>query len=138
MKRKTHRVRHVRPITPAEKARWNRAADAMLKHCEDAWSLATGFDTAVVDTVAEGLAHLLNAAYDCRAIALDFRDFESRNSFIDGSIAEWFRVRGFAEWFCLAAASGFRTSRPRILAPRIVTVKRRGKNVREIKELKFA
>ena len=119
----TARIRKVRPITPAEKARWNKAADAMLKHCEDAWSLAHGgFDTAVADTVAEGLAHLLNAAYDCRAIALDFQDFESRNSFIDGSIAEWFRVRGFAEWFCLAAASGFRTSRPRVLAPRIVTV----------------
>lgn len=118
-----HRVR--RPITTAEKARWNKAADAMLKHCEEVWDLASGFDTAVGDTVAEGLAHLLNAAYDCRAIALDFRDFESRNSFIDGSIAEWFRVRGFAEWFCLAAASGFRTSRPRILAPRIVTVIKR-------------
>ena len=120
-----HRVRVRRPITTAEKARWNKAADAMLKHCEEVWDLASGFDTAVGDTVAEGLAHLLNAAYDCRAIALDFRDFESRNSFIDGSIAEWFRVRGFAEWFCLAAASGFRTSRPRILAPRIVTVIKR-------------
>jgi hypothetical protein len=123
--KRKHRVRNFRPITSAEKARWDRAADSMLKHCEDAWSIASGFDTAVHDTVAEGLAHLLNAAYDCRAIAMDFRDFESRNSFIDGSIAEWFRVRGFAEWFCLAAASGFRTSRPRVLAPRVVRVIKR-------------
>lgn len=123
--RSNYRVRRVRPLTSAEKARWDRAADAMLKHCEEVWAISGGFDTAVGDTVAEGLAHLLNAAYDCRAIAMDFRDFESRNSFIDGSIAEWFRVRGFAEWFCLAAASGFRTSRPRVLAPRVVTVIKR-------------
>jgi hypothetical protein len=121
-KRKTRRVRAIRAMSTAEKARWNKAADAMLKQIDEAWAIADGFDTAVRDTVAEGLAHLLNAAYDCRAIALDFKDFESRNSFIDGSIAEWFRVRGFAEWFCLAAASGFRTSRPRVLVPRIVTV----------------
>lgn len=114
--------RHVRKITAAEKKRWDNAADLLLQQCAEIFEQSSHFDTAVRDTVAEGLAYLVHSAFDCREIALDMRDYESINSFIDNSTAEWFRERGFAEWFCCAAASLFRTSRPRTLAERKIAL----------------
>ncbi len=105
-------------MTAAEKKRWNNAAENMLSHCRDIWEESSGFDTAVRDSVASGLAYLVHAAFDCRSIALDFQDFESGNAFIDNSTAEWFRERGFVEWFAAGAASLFNTTPPRRLADR--------------------
>jgi hypothetical protein len=112
---KTKIVRRRRKF--AEKKRWNQAAESILSHCKEVFDLAYNFDTAVRDTVSEGLAFLVWSAFDCRAIALDFKDYESRNAFIDNSTAEWFRQRGFVEWFVAGAAALFHTTPPRRLAP---------------------
>jgi hypothetical protein len=120
-----------RPLSAAEKKRWNDAADKMLTYCRDAWELSSGFDTAVRDSVATGIAYLVHAAFDCRSIALDFKDFESWISFIDNSTAEWFRERGFVEWFSAGAASLFSTQPPRRLAERpIVSISRKSGKVK--------
>jgi len=117
-KRRSLRRIHVRTLSTAEKKRWNNAADKMLSHCREVYELSSGFDTTVRDSVASGLAYLVHAAFDCRSIALDFKDFESSNAFIDNSTAEWFRERGYVEWFSAGAASLFNTTPPRRLADR--------------------
>jgi hypothetical protein len=127
-KRKTHRGNaFVRTMSTAEKKRWNDAAEKLLNHCREVYELSSGFDTAVRDSVASGLAYLVHAAFDCRSIALDFKDFESGNAFIDNSTAEWFRERGYVEWFSAGAASLFNTTPPRTLADcnPFVVIKRR-------------
>ncbi len=118
MKKPKHRRRTFkrRPLSTAEKKRWDGAADKMLEHCSEVYHLAGGFDTAVRDSVASGLAYLVHAAFDCRSIAQDFKDYESQNAFIDNSTAEWFRQRGYVEWFSAGAASLFNTTPPRRLA----------------------
>ena len=114
-KRTRRTSKYVRKLTEAKKKRWNEAADKMLTYCREVFELSNGFDTAVRDSVSSGLAYLVHAAFDCRAIALDFKDFESSNVFIDNSTAEWFRERGYVEWFAAGAASLFNTTPRRIL-----------------------
>lgn len=87
-KRKGYRRR----ISVGEKKRWNYAAELLLADCEHVLHVAQGFDTAVRDSIASGLAYLVHAAFDCRCIALGFKNFESMNAFIDNSTAEWFRT----------------------------------------------
>lgn len=82
-------------------------------------ALASGLDTAVRDSVAEGLSHVVFAAYDSRAIAKQLQGDEC-NSFRAGAAAEWFRKHGFVEWFCQAAACGFRADPPRLLQHMVV------------------
>lgn len=101
-----------------------RYAAATLQMCSDAWERAEGLDTAVRDTVADGLAYLVESAYDSIAFS---RDLGAKNdggaalhAFISGGVSQWFRDRGFAEWYCIGAGSLFRTQRPRILADRSV------------------
>ena len=115
VKRKRRRVTH-RALTASQRLFWNRQADALLAHAESIWSQSDGFDTAVRDSIAEGLAYIVSAAFDCRANAMDFADTDSWMAFIDSSTAHWFRTRGFVEWFCGAAASLFRTTPPRHLS----------------------
>lgn len=68
-----------------------------------------GLDTAVRDNVAEGLATIVRAGHDCAAGNIAFATTDQWMNFIDNATADWFRARGFAEWFCLAAANGFRS-----------------------------
>jgi hypothetical protein len=126
----THKRKRVVPfkhrkLSEAEKNRWNSAAQKLLDHCDEIFRLSRGFDTAVSDSVANGLAPLVHAAFDCRAIALDFKDLESSSSFITNSTAEWFRSRGFVEWFAAGAAMLFNTTPPRRFEVRTVVVKRK-------------
>ena len=119
-------------MSAAEKKRWNDAAQKLLTHCREVYELSAGFDTAVRDSVASGLAYLVHAAFDCRAIAHEFEDLESWSAFIDNSTAEWFRERGYVEWFAAGAASLFNTTPPRQLADRnpfVVVKKRRRRRV---------
>lgn len=88
----------------------------ILADCARIWRAANGLDTAVRDDVAQGLTHLVRSAYDSLASNMNIKDTTAWTAFIDNSTAEWFRQRGFAEWFCAGAATGFRTSRPRTLA----------------------
>ena len=90
-------------------------AHQYLEHAEAIWTAADGLDTAVRDSVAEGLARIVRAAYDCQALDAGLQGIPFL-TFIDQSTADWFRRREFSEWFCIAAASGFNTSRPRELA----------------------
>lgn len=82
-----------------------------LEQAAEIWGRADGLDTAVRDEVAEGVARIVRAGNDCIASNLDLTT-DQWMSFIDNATADWFRVRGFAEWFCIAAANGFNTSRP--------------------------
>lgn len=123
-KRVRRRKGYRRTLSAGEKKRWNNAADKMLTYCREVYELSSGFDTAVRDSVASGLAYLIHAAFDCRSIALDFQDYESMNAFIDNSTAEWFRERGYVEWFCAGSAALFNTTPPRLLADMIVKVRR--------------
>ena len=88
------------------------AGYALLDHAGKIYERAKGFDTAVRDSVSVGLAAVVTAAYDSLAIAQAVpNDF--RESFVATSTAEWFREKGFTEWFCIGASSEFRTSLPR-------------------------
>lgn len=114
-KRKTHRViQHKR--TSAQRRRWNAEADELLQHAQEIFDMSSNWDTAVRDSVSEGLSFIVNAAYDCRACGMDFANTQEWMTFIESATAQWFRDRGFVEWFCAAAASGFRTTPPRHLA----------------------
>ena len=108
----------MRPVIH-RKPRFNKALDRagrkLLDMAAEIWKDAAGFDTAVRDQIAEGLAYIVHAGYDSIALNLNLAS-EAWMAYIDNATAEWFRNRGFAEWFCLAAANGFRNSRPRILS----------------------
>lgn len=110
--------RRYRAITH-RKPRFNHALDKrgkrLLQMAEELWKQADGLDTAVRDNIAEGLGRIVMAGYDCLASNLSL-DTDEWMSFIDNSTADWFRNRGFAEWFCIAAANGFNKSRPRVLS----------------------
>ena len=112
---------------PNRRKRFNKQMQDMgrflLDSSEEIWHKAQGLDTAVRDDIAEGLAHVVHAGYDCLASNHDLTT-EGWMSFIDTATADWFRSRGFAEWFAIAAANGFRCSRPRILSERVVKVRR--------------
>jgi len=95
---------------------FNLMADRLLSHASQLFDENNRLDTAVRDEISEAIARLVRAAFDTRACAMQFKDIESWAAFIDSSTAQWMRDRGFAEWFCAAAATGFNTSRPRIMA----------------------
>jgi hypothetical protein len=94
-------------------SRYAIVAHQYLQHAEELWATAD-FDTAVRDDVAKGLAYIVRAAYDCQALDAGLQGLAFVN-FIDQKTAEWFRRREFSEWFCIAAACGFNSSRPREL-----------------------
>ena len=93
----------------------------LLQIAEEIRVKASGLDTSVRDSVSEGLAYIVQAGNDCTAQNLDLTT-DQWMSFIDNATADWFRSRGYAEWFCLAAASSFRKSRPRTLDEHIVRI----------------
>ena len=105
-------------------ATYAKRSQRLLQMADEMWRLADDFDTAVRDDVSTGLAYIVHSAYDCEAQNLKNPSTESWMAYIDNATAEWFRHRGFAEWYCLAAASLFHTSRPRILAEVMVKVRK--------------
>jgi len=107
---------HARPLTVANKHKIDARATEMLRVCAAQFDACGDLDTAVRDDICTGLAYLVHSAYDTMAMGMEISDTTAWMAFIDNSTAEWFRQRGFAEWFCLAAASLFHTSRPRTLA----------------------
>jgi len=114
--RRGRRITTRRSLTAATKLFWNRQADALLAHAESIWAMASTYDTAVRDNLADGIAHIVHSAYDCRAAAMEFADTGSWYAFIQYSTAQWFRDRGFVEWYCAAASSLFNTTPPRHLS----------------------
>jgi hypothetical protein len=87
---------------------------ALLEQADEILAMVNGLDTAVRDNVAVGVSYIVHAANDCAALNLDL-SVDQWMSYIEKATADWFRARGFAEWFCAGAATGFRTSRPREL-----------------------
>jgi hypothetical protein len=98
----------------------NLIGKSYLEAAEELWKKADGLDTAVRDEIAEGLARIVRAGYDCLASNIPYHTTDEWMAFIDHSTAEWFRGRGFAEWFCIAASCGFNSSRPRDLTEVII------------------
>ena len=101
----------------------NAQCAAMLAHAKNLFESCDSLDTAVRDTICEGLAFIVHSAYDCKSCALDLEG-EASWAFISTSTAEWFRTRGFAEWFCHGAGACFNTSRPRDLRCMNIAVRR--------------
>lgn len=108
-----------RPLSIRERKRWNEHAEAMLELAMQIHERSRDFDTAVRDSISTGLAYIVHAAFDCRSIALGLPDIESIFSYVDSSTAEWFRQRGYVEWFSAGAAQLFHTTPPRHIAPLI-------------------
>lgn len=110
------RVIKYRKPSPSFVRDMNRTADNILEYCDQLWrSDAAIPDTAVRDVIADGIARLLYAAYDCKGCALGLND-EAFHGFISSSVGSWFRTRGFAEWYCEGAGTLFNNTRPRILS----------------------
>jgi len=108
-------------------------ARSMLQRCDEIWDECSLLDTAVRDDVCTGLAYLLYSAFDSQGCSLGL-DGSAFHAFVEGATSDWFRQRGFAEWFCHGAASLFHTSRPRTIAERNAVIKFRrspGKKKRE-------
>ena len=101
----------------------------ILATCRELFKDCTLIDSAPRDVASYGIAQLLHVAYDCQACALGLQD-EAFWAFVENSTAEWFRTRGFAEWYCQGAGNLFNMSRPRILSDMPAnpkTTKRKGK-----------
>ena len=107
---------------PALKTYTNVARE-LLEHAERIFELSDGLDTAVRDVIADGLANIVHSAFDTQSIAANIPN-EGSHGYIVSNTEEWFRDRGFAEWFCHGAGQLFTTSRPRILSERIFKVRR--------------
>lgn len=102
-----------------------KIAARTLETCEMLFREYDSLDTAVRDISHDAIARLLHIAYDCRSCALGLNDAEF-SSFIDNSVAEWLRQRGFAEWYCQGAGTLFNRSRPRILSIDFIGNPKRG------------
>jgi hypothetical protein len=123
-------VRRVVQRTARPSKRATDLSRRLLQQADEIWRSVSGLDTAVRDSVADGLAYIVNAAYDTASFnERFFPDTESWLAWIEQSTAKWFRDRGFAEWYCAGAANLFHHSRPRIKAeaPFIIRRHRRKK-----------
>ena len=118
------------PIYMRQDKRWIKSldqyAEEILADCDRIFEAADTLDTAVREDVSTGLAYLLYSAYDSQACSLGLEG-EAFCSFSANATAEWFRQRGFAEWFCIGAGTLFNASRPRIKADfdRVIVRRRR-------------
>ena len=112
------KIRKITSRRPGRIKTLDRYAEATLRSCAERWNAAAGLDTAVRDNVAQGLAYLVWSAYDSLAmsggIGFDCDDYGASAQFVANSTATWFRSRGFAEWFCIAAGELFHNQRPRL------------------------
>lgn len=124
------RIIKYRPPSPSFKRNMQRTADGIFNYCCELWrGDGSNLDSSVQGVLSNGIAKLLHVAFDCQACALGLQG-EAFSGFIDSSVAEWFRSRGFAEWYCQGAGCLFNNSRPRIMEDRVIgTPKRRGRNV---------
>lgn len=96
-----------------------RFSEALAKSAERQFELAEaiftecgGLDTAMRDVSHDGLARLIYVAYDTVACNQNL-PAEQQQAFIEHSTAEWFRSRGFVEWYCIGASHCFSRIPPR-------------------------
>lgn len=93
------------PERAAYRAQMKKRGKWLLAQCERILVGAGAFDTSVRDTIAEGLAHVVYAAQDCLAIGQNLNG-NRFTAFIAKNTRQWFRDRGFVEWFAMGAATG--------------------------------
>lgn len=103
------RSRRITHRKPSYSAKMDTLANMMLSEAQALFRDSANLDTAVRDIVSEGLARIVYAAYDTKACAECVSDFDSI-AYIQTKTYEWFRERGFVEWFCAGASTLFRTS----------------------------
>jgi hypothetical protein len=96
-----------------------RFSEALAKSAKRQFELAEaifqecgGLDTAMRDISHDGLARLIYVAYDTIACNQNWPP-EQAQQFIEQSTAEWFRSRGFVEWYCIGASHCFSRIPPR-------------------------
>ena len=85
----------------------------LLATAERIWKASTHCDTAVRDTVADGLARLVYVAYDCEGVnkGLGSSYDDSFDAHREWSTEKWFKDHGFADWYAKGAATLFHTMR---------------------------
>ena len=98
-----------RQISTPKSKRLDKVARELLDAAGGIFKISSDLDTTVRDSVAEGLARIVHAAYDSQALSLCL-DLDAFDGFIRSSTEEWFRSRGFAEWFCVGAGNQFQTT----------------------------
>ena len=91
---------------------YGKIAATLLQTADEAFKASAGLDTAVRDSISQGLAHVVEAAFDSEAVARGYEGIDF-DVFVLKATAQWFREREYTEWFCEAAAVCFRSSRPR-------------------------
>lgn len=107
---KTHRKPHI------DKELAELAQD-LLDSAERLWERGATLDTAVRDTLADGVARLVYVAYDCQAVNGVTSVTESAgpedafDAHREWATEKWFRDRGFADWYAKGAATLFHTMR---------------------------
>lgn len=111
--RRPYRFRYSRMIERAQ-ADLFRLANDILKVCG-------GLDTAMRDISHDGLAHIVYVAYDTASQNVNWESsgdkrYEDQQLWIEAKTADWFRERGFVEWYCLGAAHCFSRVPPRTRA----------------------
>jgi hypothetical protein len=99
---KAARIRHNKSL--------RKYGDMLLEMCDKVQKAGGNLDSAVRDTLADGLAYLVHAAEDCYACADEVKG-DAFSARISTRTAKWFRKRGYVEWFCQAAASCFMTTK---------------------------
>ena len=114
-----------------------KAYDALAKqyldHAQKIFESSSALDTMVRDSVAEGLAYIVHAAYDAQACSVEL-DSGSFREFIAKKTSEWFQSRGCANWFCEAAAVLFNTSKREVFH----IIRRKGKGCTILTKVKVA
>jgi sarcosine oxidase delta subunit len=85
----------------------------LLATAERLWKKSSGCDTAVRDTVADGLARLVYVAYDCEGVnkGLGLSADDSFDAHREWSTEKWFKDHGCADWYAKGAATLFHTMR---------------------------
>ena len=121
----SRRIIKYRKPSASFKRNYEQAAQRILDYCDKLWrGDGSMLDTSVRDVLADGIARLLHVAFDCQSCALGLHN-EAHYGFMGSSIAEWFRARGFAEWYCQGTATLFCTSRPQILSDQVIVAPKR-------------
>lgn len=110
----TYRIVH-RRMPRRYLVRMGKTATELLTHADLIFTASADLDTAVRDSVSQGLANVVEAAYDTEGCARGLSG-EEFDQFRLNATAEWFRRRGYVEWFCEGAAVCFRSSKPRTMS----------------------
>lgn len=125
MKAKRIRRRAVTHRAPKFNKRMDDLGKAMLAEAEQLFKDSDNLDTAVREVVHDGLAYIVHAAYDTLACANCVSDVDF-GAYIQAKTYEWFRERGFVEWFCVGASTLFQTTPRNFFRYRVKVPKGRG------------